>query len=563
MDSVIPNPLDGELLAAFTSEFGEPDDFWIYRTGGWRRAVTPSANRAETGLEKRHLIPSAKLPARPEELELPIAVHVTDNVILLGTRFSIATAGFGVDMEETIVWATIRTRPAAVLEKLARQSKSMRRMQHELTDLQSGLLPHLEQISADFEELVWLREVCGQMAECDATESLASVAQHVLPKLGTMIKAEALVVLHSETDDVALAPSNETQDSSLWIGPQLANQDVILDLVRQLSAASSSDGLVVRNDLATTSVVWRHAGLRSCILCPIRHGTSVYGHLVALNRIPWRQRSSDPAESVPATASDDEFGTGDATLIASAAGALGAHARNVELLRQKELMLIGTIRTLVNALDAKDSYTSGHSERVASIAKEIAEQLGLSSQACEQVYVAGLLHDIGKIGVPDHVLQKPDHLTDQEYAIIQQHPVVGYNILNHVPSFEQVLPGVLHHHETFDGRGYPHRLKGEAIPLDARILAVADAYDAMTSARPYRAGMPVEKAEAILSRGAGAQWDAAVVNAFFTARARFQQCFDSLSQLHQSNSETAGPPGRTWHDVETEAARRTALVEAS
>jgi HD-GYP domain-containing protein (c-di-GMP phosphodiesterase class II) len=285
----------------------------------------------------------------------------------------------------------------------------------------------------------------------------------------------------------------------------------------------------------------------------VRHGNSQYGWLIALNRIPWKLRSDRPAQAVPATCSDDEFGTGDASLIGSAAAALGAHARNVDLLRQKEHMLIGTIRTLVNALDAKDSYTCGHSERVALYAKSIAQQLGLSGQAAERIYVAGLLHDIGKIGVPDQVLLKPDRLSEHEFSVVQQHPVIGHNILKHIPQLERVLPGVLHHHESFDGHGYPHRLRGEAIPLDGRILAVADAYDAMTSARPYRAGMPAERAEEILRKGSGIQWDATVVDAFFEAKPRIEQCIATPEKFDQNNLETSDSPGRTWHDVEIEA----------
>jgi HD-GYP domain-containing protein (c-di-GMP phosphodiesterase class II) len=129
--------------------------------------------------------------------------------------------------------------------------------------------------------------------------------------------------------------------------------------------------------------------------------------------------------------------------------------------------------------------------------------------------MAGLLHDIGKIGVPDYVLGKPDRLTDEEFAQIKRHPEIGCAILKHLKQLHFVLPGVLHHHESFDGRGYPHGLAGDSIPLLGRIIAVADAYDAMTSDRPYRSGMPTEKAEAILRSGAGKQWDPRMIEAFF------------------------------------------------
>ncbi|MCA9240034.1 MAG: HD-GYP domain-containing protein, partial [Planctomycetales bacterium] len=126
-----------------------------------------------------------------------------------------------------------------------------------------------------------------------------------------------------------------------------------------------------------------------------------------------------------------------------------------------------------------------------------------------------LLHDIGKVGISDDVLLKPGRLTDEEFDLIKQHPECGYKLLVRLAALGDLLPGVLHHHEAYDGQGYPHGLVGEDIPLTARILAVADAWDAMTSDRPYRPGMPWEKAMSILRDGAGGQWDARVVDAFF------------------------------------------------
>jgi HD-GYP domain-containing protein (c-di-GMP phosphodiesterase class II) len=194
---------------------------------------------------------------------------------------------------------------------------------------------------------------------------------------------------------------------------------------------------------------------------------------------------------------------------------LAAHGRNCGLFHEKELLLRGVIRSMINAIDAKDSYTCGHSDRVAEYARLIARELSLDLNQCEQIYMTGLLHDVGKIGVPDEVLNKPGQLTDSEFELIKQHPVIGFEILKHLENLDYVLPGVLHHHEAIDGSGYPHGLQGSEIPLEARILAVADAYDAMTSDRPYRRGMPGEKAEAILRNGAGRQWDPDCVDAFF------------------------------------------------
>lgn len=172
------------------------------------------------------------------------------------------------------------------------------------------------------------------------------------------------------------------------------------------------------------------------------------------------------------------------------------------------------IRSLAAAVDAKDQYTHGHSERVTNYALEIGTQIDLSPDAMSSLRVAGLLHDLGKIGVPDIVLNKPGDLTQEERETVKEHPSVGANILRRAPHLENVVPAVLHHHERWDGLGYPDGLKGQEIPLVARILAVADAFDAMTSDRPYRRRMTIHEALLQLQANAGKQFDPSLVNAF-------------------------------------------------
>jgi HD-GYP domain-containing protein (c-di-GMP phosphodiesterase class II) len=153
--------------------------------------------------------------------------------------------------------------------------------------------------------------------------------------------------------------------------------------------------------------------------------------------------------------------------------------------------------------------------------------MGASEAHCNKIYLAGLLHDVGKIGVSDAVLRKPGKLDVDEYEEIKTHAEKGWGILSDLEQLSYVLPGVLCHHETYDGRGYPDKLRGEEIPIDGRILAVADAYDAMTSDRPYRAGMPQEKAEEILRAGAGSQWDPRVVETFLGIMAEIIEIRDN------------------------------------
>lgn len=166
-----------------------------------------------------------------------------------------------------------------------------------------------------------------------------------------------------------------------------------------------------------------------------------------------------------------------------------------------------TVTALVNAIDSKDKYTHGHSSRVAEYSRAIAELSGMSKEDCERVYYSALLHDVGKIGIPDEIINKDGRLTDEEYEIIKQHPVIGEQILSSITEYPYLSIAAHHHHERYDGRGYPDKLKGEDIPEYARIVAVADAYDAMTSMRSYRDAIPQQKVREEIIKCAGTQFD--------------------------------------------------------
>ena len=176
-----------------------------------------------------------------------------------------------------------------------------------------------------------------------------------------------------------------------------------------------------------------------------------------------------------------------------------------------------TVGALCQAVETKDLYTRGHSDRVSRGSVMIAREIGMRSERVEAIRYAGMLHDVGKLGVPTKVLQKTGKLTEEEYAAIQLHPMRGLDIVREIGFLDEALAGIMHHHERIDGRGYPMGLAGDEIPEFARVLAVADAFDAMTSTRSYRGARPVDEAIAELRKWAGTQFDPAFVGAFVAA----------------------------------------------
>jgi HD-GYP domain-containing protein (c-di-GMP phosphodiesterase class II) len=222
--------------------------------------------------------------------------------------------------------------------------------------------------------------------------------------------------------------------------------------------------------------------------------------------------------------------TVDSKLCASLGSSLSIYLKNVMLYEDMHSMFLGTLHALSTTIDAKDSYTHGHSERVALIARQLAGAAGLPAQTVERVYLSGLVHDVGKIGVPEAVLTKPGKLTDKEYELVKKHPEIGARILEGIRQMQDLIPGVLHHHESWDGRGYPHGLAGRDIPLFGRIIGLADAFDAMSSDRTYRNAMPMHKVLDEVRRHSGKQFDPDLVGVFIGLD--FAEYLDTIEKHH-------------------------------
>jgi len=230
-------------------------------------------------------------------------------------------------------------------------------------------------------------------------------------------------------------------------------------------------------------------------------GNRIMGLMVAVNRIG-RQ----------------DFDSTDIKLFNSVAGGCAVFIENGRLFKDLKELFIGSLKALTSSIDAKDNYTHGHSERVAFISRWIAERLSaeepMEEEQIHRIYLAGLLHDIGKIGIDEAVLRKTGKLTDEEFACIKKHPSIGAGILREIKQMRDITPGVLSHHERVDGKGYPDGLVGEQIPLTGRIVGLADSFDAMTSKRTYRDAMSVNKALDEIEKGLGTQFDEKIGRVF-------------------------------------------------
>lgn len=208
------------------------------------------------------------------------------------------------------------------------------------------------------------------------------------------------------------------------------------------------------------------------------------------------------------------FSDDDEQLVLSIGSQIAVAIENYRLNLDVERTYVETIMALALAVEAKDPYSAGHSKRVGFYAQQVGRQMRLDEDTCRMLNAGGVLHDIGKIGVKDEILLKPTPLTAEEEEIMHQHPLIGEAIVKPVRSLSKAVDLVRHHHEKYDGTGYPGHLKGEQIPLGARILAIVDTYDSMITDRPYRKRLPVETAKAELKRFAGTQYDPAIVEAF-------------------------------------------------
>lgn len=506
--------LDGQSGDVRHTASGQPGRDWALRAELCREV----ARRGRPELiddEDPFLVLALPFAFPDEGCQVAVGTFVT-RPVGLHENLSQAAALLGMQPEEAGFWASRQTPWSAdplgrmgelVLEKWG-TSHRIKALEEEAQSLSVHL-------AGTYEEISLLYRLTQNLKISESDEDLGRVAlewiDEVLPAEGLAIQ---LVPVAEE--DESLNHQARTQTVLLTFGDCPVDNREFTRLIDHLGPDAEKWPAVVNRPI-TEWEDWPCHQVRQMIAVSLAEGENLFGWLAAFNHVD-----------------DAEFGTVEASLLSSVAAIFGIHSGNTELYRQQSELLAGIVRALTSSIDAKDPYTRGHSDRVARVAVRLAEELGCDAKMLNTIYLSGLLHDIGKIGIDDSVLRKPGKLSEAEYKHITKHAEIGHRILQDIRKLDDVLPVVLHHHESWDGGGYPDKLRREKIPLSARIVAVADAFDAMGSDRPYRKRMPDEKIDGIFRSGAGQQWDPQVVEAFFRARDDIRK----IAHAEQESDET-------------------------
>jgi len=323
----------------------------------------------------------------------------------------------------------------------------------------------------------------------DVTGLSDAIVEAVLEVTGA--DRAALLVTGPEGSGAALEPVAALGRDD---APFTVSRTIVAEVVGQGVSVSAHDAAADPRFQPGASVVRQQ--VRSVMCVPLRTADAILGALY-----------------VDSLSGAGRFSDADLELLAAVGNQAGVALHRVRLMGDLERLFLDTVKAIAATVDAKDGYTHRHSERVAAFTERIGAALDLSADALHTAGLAALLHDVGKIAVPDSILNKAGRLSAEEFEMVKQHPALGARILGNIqgPAATAIIPGVRSHHEKWDGTGYPDGLKGEAIPLVGRLIGVADFLDALTSARAYRAGVPVAEAVRLLREGAGAHFDPHIV----------------------------------------------------
>jgi len=364
-----------------------------------------------------------------------------------------------------------------------------------LNDENDGLA---DEVLRNYEQINIIFDISAQVA---ILNNAHEVCRLLLTKLRYLFHADAVYFFPSDTNATVKVESDDLLHQSSPSG-DAGTIDPPPELNEARRCLTESQRVFVLNPRDDG----RNTGRGTSLWGPLKKGDDTYSIIGIIRR-------------------HQPFQSGDMLLLDSTLTYGGHILNNLRLVEQVKRTNFETVRALVHAVDQKDNYTSGHSERVGFLAKAVGQHMGLPTKTLQVLEWTGLLHDIGKIGIPGKVLKKPGRLTPEEYAIIQEHPSRSFEVLKPVASLEPVLDGVLYHHENPDGTGYPKGLKDNDIPLAARIVHVVDVYDALTSTRSYRSAYSHTHAIEIIKNDAGTKLDAEIVSQFLST-------WDDLPRTH-------------------------------
>lgn len=386
--------------------------------------------------------------------------------------------------------------PAGMFGALMRVAEQM----HE--DLQSVAISHselanvTEQLTSVYEEISLLSKISSGMRFSQKPQAFLETVCREMQEIGD-VRAVMVALARRTEEETAIA----LDDVSVVVGECGVEGAALLKALHEpIHDALTVGETQVHNEIAP-DCDWAKLSenLRRFVCVPLLRDHRPLGVLIAIDK-------NDTTE----------FNSVDLKLLNNVGNQCSIFLENAALYHDMQDLFMGVLHALTRSIDAKDAYTRGHSQRVAELSRALARKIGLPDEQCERVYLSGLLHDVGKIGVPETVLTKPGRLTEEEFAAIKKHPAIGAQILGNIRQLQDIIPGVLFHHERWDGQGYPHLIAGENIPLMGRIICVADSFDAMSSTRTYRPALPLETVLKEITACAGSQFDPALAKVFVT-----------------------------------------------
>lgn len=342
-----------------------------------------------------------------------------------------------------------------------------------------------------------LHSLMEMAASINSTLDLSEIKRLAVETATTCVEADAasLLLLDPETAELYFEAATGEKGSQLKKIRLKPGQGIAGWVIRRGGAMIIDN---VQDDKRFSADVDNSTGYetRTMIIVPVASKARMLGVLQAINK------------------KEGHFTNDDLEILETLGNQVGIAIENALLYQEQRETFLGVTMAFAEALEKRDDYTGGHTRRVCEYSMAIARKMNVSEEQLEELHLSAILHDIGKIGVPDRVLRKPGKLEPDEFAEMNRHPLLGAEILEHVKSLRPMIEGVRHHHEKFNGSGYPDGKAGEEIPLMGRIIAVADAFDAMTSTRPYRTALSHETALHELTTYSGIQFDPCVVEAF-------------------------------------------------